>query len=133
MRLRAIGVGGLQLQSRAAELLASQGEGLAALPSLAENQLKLAVGPGSDSGHALVFTPGAGESGRVALLHALAESDASGGVPRLADREETPRGSEPLSTPRRYPAGARVLWTFATYVPALGCDMVAGWREVTIP
>ena len=51
--------------------------------------------------------------------------------PSLA-RDEAPWGIR-TRTARRYRSGVRVRYAFATFVPELACDLVFGWREVTIP
>lgn len=114
------------LRAELAGLTRAHHAALAALPRLGRRTLVV-------EGGALAFeaAPARGR-GPVALLHGPSDDargwDAFAGS--LARDEALP--GQRARTARRYPAGARVRYAFATFVPELSCDLVHGWEEVTI-
>lgn len=50
--------------------------------------------------------------------------------PQAIQRELNSYSQKPAGElPESYPRGARLYWTFALEVPALGCEVISGWRR----
>jgi len=106
-------------------------EALAGVSTAPAGELRLEPRPGRGDAW-LVFSAGPGP-GRFALLHAAVEPEAApGDLPAGFTRDEAELGAGPIRA-GPYPSGSRLLVTFARSAPALGCDVVSGWREVEVP